>query len=132
MLAFVLIVRVAVDALVPASVTETGLMLQATFSGASEHVKLTAWSKPAIGVMLMVDMASLPLVTVPDVGERPRVKEGATAAALRFACVRVSQPPNQLAAVVSPEALNLFGTGVMYVSVARRIVGSIASELGRL
>jgi hypothetical protein len=76
----VAIVRVAVDALVPLGVTDVGVMAQVECCGAPEQVRLTAWLKPPAGVTLMVDVALLPLLTVPEAGLRLSVRLGVTAA----------------------------------------------------
>ncbi len=79
-LTLVAMVRVAVDAAAPLGVTDVGAMLQVACSGAPEHARLTAWLNPPVGVTLIVDVALLPILTVPDVGLRLSVKLGVTAA----------------------------------------------------
>lgn len=55
-------------------VTEAGLMLHAAFVGAPEQERLTAELNPPEGAMVMVEVALLPLATLPEVGERAIVK----------------------------------------------------------
>ena len=59
---------------VPLGVTVAGLKLQEAFWGRPEQAKLTCWLNPPDGVMVIVEVGVLALLTVPLVGERPRVK----------------------------------------------------------
>lgn len=67
---------------VPLGVTVAGLKLHEAFWGRPEQARLTCWLNPPDGVMVIVEVALLPLVTVPLVGERPRVKLPGTAAVM--------------------------------------------------
>ena len=78
----VAIVNVDVAVPVPLGVTVAGLKLQEAFWGRPEQAKLTCWLNPPDGVMVIVEVAVLPLVTVPLVGERPTVKLAGTAAVM--------------------------------------------------
>lgn len=97
MLTFVSMVMVAAGGVVPLGVTDAGLIVQVAFSGAPEQARLTASLNPPAGVTVIVEVTLLPLA-VPEAGDRPRVKPGATAemvteTAADVEVANVSDPP---------------------------------------